>query len=586
MFKRKTRASSSPVGMEADAQQPLLLGGGGRQAHHTREGQGLSNMVGEQPPSEQYSEQYFVPVGGAGGEGGGYGAMPAPSANAGWVVDLSIAVPPPESPERTINSLSPDQQQALLMSPDGIPVCGSEVSAKDVPDNLKDPDNYHKATVTSGIINLTNTTLGSGTLAMSYCIRLCGLPLFVVMLVGSGMAAHYGVFMLFRACEHLALPRSTKYADLGEAVYGRRGRLAVQWSIGLGLLSVGMMPVAVVHTFTVSSRTIPSPRFSSPIARSLTGNRPASPPPFFYHRRFVVIVGDVLQPVFGLTGNKFACVRWEMTATLILCVALPLTLLPTMDSLKFTSVTSLTCIIGYAIFVIISAGLIVGHPEHPTDCYEDAYKACLKSKEDTDVCMVGRLAAFAAAHDGKHCTHGWRNDFYDNMLGVTVCGEAQVSPHGTPDRPGDHVSFAPVGAALLNALPIIFTAFFNHPNVFPISKELAERSTKTVCKISRATCTICGTVYFLVGLAGYFAFLDATDSDLLLNFAVRAHFKDSRDTLTQVMNVLRVGFGISFLLTFPLICWEVRATLDKIIFGDREYVSYPRTPPLRMTGLH
>ena len=36
------------------------------------------------------------------------------------------------------------------------------------------------------------------------------------------------------------LPRSTKYADLGEATYGRKGRLAVQWSIGLGLLSVGI----------------------------------------------------------------------------------------------------------------------------------------------------------------------------------------------------------------------------------------------------------------------------------------------------------------------------------------------------------
>ena len=64
-----------------------------------------------------------------------------------------------------------------------------------------------------------------------------------VMLIGSGLAAHYGVFFLFRAMEHLKLPRSTKYADLGEAVYGRKGRLAVQWSICLGLISVGMMPV-------------------------------------------------------------------------------------------------------------------------------------------------------------------------------------------------------------------------------------------------------------------------------------------------------------------------------------------------------
>ena len=282
----------------------------------------------------------------------------------------------------------------------------------------------------------------------------------------------------------------------------------------------------------------------------------------------MVIVGDVLQPVFGLTDNKFACSRWEMTATLILCVALPLTLLPTMDSLKFTSVTSLTCIIGYCIFVVITAISIVSHPEHPKDCYESVYEGCLKNPDvDTDVCMD----AWKANPESKKCTHGWRNDFYDNMLGVTVCGEDQVSKNGTPDRPGDRVKFKPVGAAMLNALPIIFTAFFNHPNTFPISKELAERSTKTMMKISRATCTICGTVYFLVGLAGYFAFLDATDSDLLLNFAVRSRFSDSRSTLTQVMNVLRVGFGISFLLTFPLICWEVRATLDKIIFGDRPW---------------
>ena len=99
------------------------------------------------------------------------------------------------------------------------------------------------------------------------CLLLLSYFFVQVMLIGSGLAAHYGVFFLFRAMEHLKLPRSTKYADLGEAVYGRKGRLAVQWSICLGLISVGMMPVRKKQT---SHKHANTPTRPPPFAISLS----------------------------------------------------------------------------------------------------------------------------------------------------------------------------------------------------------------------------------------------------------------------------------------------------------------------------
>ena len=64
----------------------------------------------------------------------------------------------------------------------------------------------------------------------------------------------------------------------------------------------------------------------------------------------------------------------------------------------------------------------------------------------------------------------------------------------------------------------------------------------------------------IILLIGYFTFLSYTEDDLLKNFKVKGTY------ISFIMNIVRVGFGISMILSFPLMIWEARHNLDVLLF--------------------
>ena len=62
-------------------------------------------------------------------------------------------------------------------------------------------------TIRSSVFNLTNTILGSGTLAMPYACKLCGVGVFITLIVLTALLADYAIRVLFLAVERMRVLR-------------------------------------------------------------------------------------------------------------------------------------------------------------------------------------------------------------------------------------------------------------------------------------------------------------------------------------------------------------------------------------------
>ena len=121
------------------------------------------------------------------------------------------------------------------------------------------------------------------------------------------------------------------------------------------------------------------------------------------------------------------------------------------------------------------------------------------------------------------------------------------------------------GIGFLKALPILSFAFLCHQNAFPIYNELRDASPAKMRTISRTSMAVCACAYMLTGILGYHLFLDETQADLLKNYKVR------NTAISPLMDSVRSGFGISFVLSYPVIIFEARSNIDLLLFGQRPY---------------
>lgn len=114
-------------------------------------------------------------------------------------------------------------------------------------------------------------------------------------------------------------------------------------------------------------------------------------------------------------------------------------------------------------------------------------------------------------------------------------------------------------------LPLLCFAFLCHQNAFPIYNELEGASLGKMNQISIISMSICGSAYLLTAFFGYAVFKDTVDADLLKNYEVKG------TDVSTLMNVVRVGFGLSFTFSYPVVLFEARHNLDMLVFGDQPY---------------
>lgn len=167
-----------------------------------------------------------------------------------------------------------------------------------------------KATIASSVFNLTNTILGSGTLAVAYTCQQSGWVVFLVIMISMACLSHYAVMLIFKTVEIVNFPAGSTitYGLLGKRLYGRVGELVAEWAVTLQQLGACI--------------------------------------------GYVVIIGDVLSPITGLAGGVFQG-EWLIQLLVVMLVIFPICLLRNMDALKFTSLIAICCILATALTLAI-----------------------------------------------------------------------------------------------------------------------------------------------------------------------------------------------------------------------------------------
>lgn len=245
---------------------------------------------------------------------------------------------------------------------------------------------------------------------------------------------------------------------------------------------------------------------------------------------YVVIIADTLVPILKLGADSPAsllCDRWPWQVLIVGTVIFPLCLLRQMESLKYTSFVALAFILSFTLAVV----------------------------------GVGAYAL----HDSS-----WRMDRY---LEHHKNGTIGVCPNRVKECaavPTNHIAAFPTSLNILNALPIICFAFLCHMNAFPIRNELKDPTLERMGRVSLASMLTCAAIYFMSGAFGYFAFTDSTLDNLMLNFVT------SGNTLAYTMDVLRVGFGLALIFSFPVIIYEAREGIVHLFFQHSPSAHTPR----------
>ena len=260
---------------------------------------------------------------------------------------------------------------------------------------------------------------------------------------------------------------------------------------------------------------------------------------------YTVIIGDVLQPIVALSGWEWTCERWPLQLGLLSVVVFPLLLLPSMSSLKYVSFVSLLLIWSAVLAILVNGLMVVADPQrrdaliHPD------------THHTTSVCH--QLNSTSSMEEYYHHVNSHNNHTTPSSSSSSsfTTEHMQMFPHSFGD--------------VLAALPIISFAFLCHQNTFPIYKELQQASPQKMAKVGHYSIFICCFVYILSGIMGYYTFLEGTQSNLLRNFKVEGTY------FSGTMDVVRTGFGISCVLSFPLMVWEARHNLDILLFGNRPY---------------
>ncbi|KAK8075396.1 hypothetical protein PG997_010059 [Apiospora hydei] len=176
--------------------------------------------------------------------------------------------------------------------------------------NQKDAGHNGQATTVSSVINLLNTIVGAGTLAMPSALSHFGIVLGVIVIVWSGFTSAFGLYLQSRCA---------RYLERGSASF-----------------------------FALSQLTYPNAAviFDAAIAIKCFG----------VGISYIIIIGDLMPGVVRGLDSRADSVSFlvdrNFWITAFMLVIIPLAFLRRLDSLKYTSVVALVSI-GYLIILVV-----------------------------------------------------------------------------------------------------------------------------------------------------------------------------------------------------------------------------------------
>lgn len=132
----------------------------------------------------------------------------------------------------------------------------------------------------------------------------------------------------------------------------------------------------------------------------------------------------------------------------------------------------------------------------------------------------------------------------------------------------------PIGTFV--SLPILLFAFVCHFNVHPLMQELQQPSEARMAWVARGAVGITMGIYLITGIAGYLAFAQYTQADLISSYECVERDQLPGDgyghghiTVPKgLVLFVQTGIGAALTLSFPVIAFELRHCLELLAFGE------------------
>lgn len=312
------------------------------------------------------------------------------------------------------------------------------------------------------VFNVMNAIMGSGILGLAYVMANTGILGFSFLLLLVAFLASYSVHLLLSMCIQTAV---TSYEDLGLFAFGLAGKVVVAGTIIIQNIGAMSSYLLIIKT-----------ELPAAIAEFLPGDHSGS---------------------WYLDGQ---------TLLLIICVGIvfPLSLLPKIGFLGYTSSLSFFFMVFFALVIVIKKWSI----------------PCPLTLN----CIDGVFQISNAADDCKpKLFHFSKESVY--------------------------------------AIPTMAFSFLCHTSILPIYCELQSPSKKRMQNVSNTAIALSFLVYFVSALFGYLTFYDKVESELLQGYSKYL----PHDVVVMAVK-LCILFAV--LLTVPLIHFPARKALMMLLFSN------------------
>ncbi|EDL36510.1 solute carrier family 38 member 6 [Mus musculus] len=312
------------------------------------------------------------------------------------------------------------------------------------------------------VFNVMNAIMGSGILGLAYVMANTGILGFSFLLLFVALLASYSVHLLLAMCIHTAV---TSYEDLGLFAFGLPGKVVVAGTIIIQNIGAMSSYLLIIKT-----------ELPAAISEFLPSDHSGS---------------------WYLDGQMLL---------IIICVGIvfPLSLLPKIGFLGYTSSLSFFFMVFFALVVVIKKWAV------PCPVTLDCINEVFQISNATDDCKPKLF------HFSKESVY---------------------------------------------AIPTMAFSFLCHTSVLPIYCELQSPSKKRMQNVTNTAIALSFLVYFVSALFGYLTFYDKVESELLQGYSKYL----PHDVIVMAVK-LCILFAV--LLTAPLIHFPARKALMMILFSN------------------
>ncbi|XP_037602657.1 probable sodium-coupled neutral amino acid transporter 6 [Sebastes umbrosus] len=328
------------------------------------------------------------------------------------------------------------------------------------------------ASFASSVFNLMNAIMGSGILGLAYAMAHTGIVGFCILLVVVSSLAAYSIHLLLKICDQTGI---NSYEDLGGKALQKTGKVLV--GISIIIQNIGAMASYL----------------------------------FILKTELPAAIDSLLDP--GNTGHAWYEDGRLLLTLVTICIVLPLSILPKIGFLGYTSGIAFIFMLYFAVVVVVKKWSIPCPLPH-------------------------------------------------NI--TTLPGDIKISNSSDSDcTPKLFVISSKSGYAI----PTMAFSFLCHTAILPIYCELDRPTKAKMQKITNVSISLSFLVYLISALFGYLTFYDQVDSELLLGYDMYM----PRDIMVMVV---RLAILFSVLLTVPLIQFPARKAAVLLMYGRRPF-SWP-----------